>query len=100
MDNAELKAELAIADLIRDLAHAKEAGEKHLAKIVRFVRHREATGPAKDMMTQIGRDEKLCRLLVDLEDQSEIIGMTDFVRDLKMNPSRHRCSPKTAGSKR
>ena len=53
MSNAELKCDLAHADLIRDLAHAREAREKQFAAIVRFVRHREASGPAKDMMEQI-----------------------------------------------
>ena len=41
------------------------------------------------MMEQIRRDEKLCKLLVD-EESSEIIGMTAFVRDLKMKPPRRR----------
>jgi len=45
-------------------------------------------GPAKDMMEQIRRDNKLCKLLIDYEDKSEIIGMTEFVRDLKMKPPR------------
>ncbi len=91
MSNAELKANRPLADLVRDLAHAQEAREKRFAKIVRFVRHREAKGPAKDMMEQIGRDQKLCKLLVDYEEKSEIIGMMEFVRDLKMkSPSRRR----------
>ena len=38
-------------------------------------------------MEKIRRDHKLCRLLVDLEGQSEIIGMTEFVRDLKIKES-------------
>jgi hypothetical protein len=88
MSNAELKENLARADLIRDLAHAQEAREKRFAAIVRYVRHREAMGTAKDMMEQIGRDNKLCKLLVDFEEKSEIIGMTEFVRDLKMKPPR------------
>jgi hypothetical protein len=81
----DLKRELALADLIRDLAHAKEARKKHFAAIVRLVQRREAKGPARDMMEQIRRDKKLCKLLVDYEDQSEIIGMMDFVRELKLN---------------
>ena len=48
------------------------------------------------MMTQIRRDAKLCRLLVDLEDQSEIIGMKEFVRDFKMDPSPSRVAPARA----
>ena len=88
MSNAELKCDLAHADLMRDLAHAQEARKKRFAAIVRFVRHREASGPANDMMTQISADEKLCKLLVDYEDKSEIIDMMEFVRDLKMNPPR------------
>jgi len=85
-----LKANRPLADLVRDLVHAQEARQKRFATIVRFVRHREAKGPAKDMMEQIGRDQKLCKLLVDYEDKSEIIGMMAFVRDLKMKPSGRR----------
>jgi hypothetical protein len=88
MRNAELKSDLALADLIRDLAHAEEARKKQFAAIVRFVQHREAGGPAKDMMQQISRDNKLCNLLADHEDRSEIIGMMEFVRDLKIKPPR------------
>ena len=86
VNNAKLKGDLAIADLIRDLAHAQEAREKQFAAIVRFVQRREAMGAAKDMMAQIRRDERLCRLLVDYEEMSEIIGMRQFVHDLKMKP--------------
>jgi hypothetical protein len=60
------------------------------AAIVRFVQRRQAGGPAKDMLAQIRRDEKLCKLLVDYEEKSEIIGMMQFVRDLKMKPARRR----------
>ena len=84
VNNAKLKGDLAIADLTRDLAHAQEAREKQFAAIVRFVQRREAMGAAKDMMAQIRRDERLCRLLVDYEEMSEIIGMRQFVHDLKM----------------
>ena len=90
MSNAELKCDLALADLVRDLAHAQEAREKRFATIVHYVRNREAMGPAKDMMEQIRRDNKLCKLLVDYEEKSEIIGMTAFVRGLKMKPPRRR----------
>lgn len=85
--NAELKCDLALADLARDLADAHEARRKQFAAIIRFVRHREARGPAKDMMEQIRRDEKLCKLLVEYEERSEIIGMMEFVCDLKTNPA-------------
>ena len=99
MSAAELKGDPAFADLVRDLADAEEARQKHFAAIIRFVRHLEATGPAKDMIKQIRRDEKLCKLLVDHEDRSEIIGMMHFVRDLKMNPpqrpSRRTASPRS-----
>jgi hypothetical protein len=88
MKNAELKRDAALADLTQDLALAQEAREKQFAAIVRFVRHREATGPATDMMAQIRRDNKLCKLLVDYEANSEIIGMTEFVRDLKIKQTR------------
>ena len=83
----ELKADLVLADLIRDIAHAQEARRKRFSAIVRFVRQREALGPAKDIIEQVRRDERLCKLLVDHEDRSEIIGMMHFVRDLKMKAS-------------
>jgi hypothetical protein len=54
--------------------------KKIFAAIVRHVQRREATGPASDIMERIRRDQKLCKLLVDYEEQSEIIGMMDFVR--------------------
>ncbi len=84
MNDDELKCDLALADLIRDRAHAEEARKKQFAAIVRFVRHREAAGPAKDMMKRIRQDEKLSKLLVTYEDKSEIIGMMEFVIELKM----------------
>ena len=80
----ELKSDLALADLIRDLAYAHEARKKRFAAIVRFVQRREASGQAKDMMEQIGRDKNLCKLLADYEAKSEIIGMMEMVRDFKM----------------
>jgi hypothetical protein len=83
MSNAELKVDLAHADLIRDLALAQEARKKRFAAIVRFVQKREASGRAKDIMEQIGRDNKLCNLLVAYEEKSEIVGMMEFVIDLK-----------------
>ena len=83
MNSAELKRDLAHADLIRDLAHAREARKKQFGAIVRFVQRREAKGPAGDVMEQIRRDKKLCKLLVDYEEQSEIIGMMDLVRELE-----------------
>jgi hypothetical protein len=46
MDSAELKRNLAYADLIRDLAHAREARVKLFDAIVRVVQRREATGPS------------------------------------------------------
>jgi hypothetical protein len=99
MGSADLKRELALAHLIRDLAHAKEARRKHFAAIVRLVQRREAKGPAGDMMEQIRRDKKLCKLLVDYEEQSEIIGMLDFVRELKTRPSLCECLPDAKRSK-
>ncbi len=100
MGSADLKRELALADLIRDLAHAREARKKQFAAIVRFVQRREAKGPAGDVMGQIRRDKKLCKLLVDYEEQSEIIGMMDFVRELKIEPALSGGPPDVAGSKR
>jgi hypothetical protein len=90
MTNVEVKDALVLADLNRELARVQEARKKQFAAIVRFVQLREAKGPAKDMMEQIRRDNKLCRLLVDLEDQSEIIAMTELVRDLTMKQSRRK----------
>jgi hypothetical protein len=83
MSSAKLKPDLADADLIRDLAHAKEERRKQFASIVRIVRHREVTGPANEMMDQIRRDQKLCKLLVAYEDNSEIIGMMELLIDFK-----------------
>ena len=65
--------------------------------IVRLVQRREAKGRADDVMEQIRRDKKLCKMLVDYEEQSEIIGMMDFVRDLKIEPSLRRHTPDAAG---
>src|ERR1035437_7812777 len=73
--------------LCRELALAQEARERRFAAIVRFVRRREASGPATDMMEQIGRDSQLCKLLVGYETESEIIGMMELVLDLKMKSS-------------
>ena len=98
MSNAELKRDLVLADLIRDLAYAHEARKKQFAAIARFVRHREALGPTEDAMAQIRRDEKLCKLLVDYEDKSEIIGMMEFLHDLQMNPPQ-RPSRRTASAR-
>jgi hypothetical protein len=74
--------------LCRELALAQEARRKRFAAIVSFVRRREASGPATDMMEQIRRDHQLCKLLVDYETESEIVGVMEFVCDLKMKPSR------------
>src|ERR1700722_16096585 len=82
----------------RELAKFQEVREKQFAAIVRFVRHREAKGLAKDMLLQIARDKKLCQLLVGLEDQSEIIAMTESVRDLKMKQSRGRLRRPSRGA--
>ena len=90
MSSTKLKSKLAPADLIRDMTLAQEARKKRFAAIVRFVRRREASGPAKDMMAQIRRDHQLCELLVEYESASEIIAIIEFMLDLKMNPFR-RC---------
>jgi len=66
----------------------KRHGKRSLRQSSALSERREAMGPAKDMMEQIRRDNKLCKLLIDYEDKSEIIGMTEFVRDLKMKPPR------------
>ena len=82
MTNADLKSDLAHADLVRDLALAQEARRKRFAAIVRLVQRCEASGPAKAMMAQIRRDQQLCRLLVEYEADSEIVGMMEYVCDL------------------
>jgi len=95
MNNSSAKSKKAtrgtqptLADrLCRDLALAQEARGKLFAAIVLFVRRREANGPAKDMMAQIHRDHRLCKLLFDYETESEIIGMMELVFDLKMKSS-------------
>jgi len=88
MRNVELKGALVLADLIRKFAHVEEARAKQFVAIVRFVRNREAKGPARDLLVQIDRDKKLCRLLVEYEEKSEIIGMVELVRALKKKQSR------------
>jgi hypothetical protein len=68
VSSAELKRDPARVDLIRDLAHAREARKKQFAAIVRLVQRREANGPAVDLMEQIRRDKKLCKLFIDYEE--------------------------------
>jgi hypothetical protein len=97
--SADLQRDLAHADLIRDLAHAREKQRKLFATIVRHVQRRETTGPARDMMEQTRQDQKLCKLLADYEDQSEIVGMMDFVREYKIESTLSDGRP-PAGSKR
>ena len=80
----EMKADLVLADLIRDIAHAQEARRKRFSAIVRFVRQREALGPAKDIIEQVRRDEDFGSFLSITKTGPEIIGMMHFVRDLKM----------------
>jgi hypothetical protein len=43
-------------------------GKRRFAAIERFVQRREARGPAKEMMEQIRRDNRPCKLLVDYEE--------------------------------
>ena len=83
MSDTELKSDLAHADLIREIVHAEDGRRKRFVAIVRFVRHGEASGPAKDMTQQIRSDQQLCKMLVDYETQSEIIGMMEFVSAFK-----------------
>jgi hypothetical protein len=77
-----------------------EARKKRFAVVVRFVQLREAKGPAGDMMEQIRRGKKFCKLLVDYQEQSEIIGMMDFVRELKTEPTLRGRPPDVVDSKR
>ncbi len=79
MNTAELKTGLALDKLLQELALAEEVREKRLAATVRFVRRCEATGPAKDMIAQSRRDQRLCQLLAGYD--SEIIGILEFVPD-------------------
>jgi|ERR1700683_3746440 len=83
MTSAEPKNDPAHANLIFKLARAKKAQEKKFAAIVRLVQRREARGPAKDMMLQIRRDQQLCKTLVEYEEESEIVGMIEFMLDVK-----------------
>jgi hypothetical protein len=78
MSTIDLKDQLALADLVRDLARAEERRKKRFAAVLRFVRRGEAIGPARDFMAQIRRDCRLCQLLVDYETESEIIGMMEI----------------------
>ena len=87
MIKGELNGDSTPANLIRDIAIAQEAREKRFAAIVRFVRRCEAMGPAKDMMTQIRRDHRLCKLLYDYETESELIGAMEIVHELKIKSS-------------
>jgi hypothetical protein len=89
-------SDLAYADLVRDLAIAKDRRKKRFAAIVRFFRRYEARGPAGEMMAQIRRDQKLCKLLCIYEADSEIIGIMEFVHDLKIK--RHGARPRQAAS--
>lgn len=84
MNKPTLKDSVAFADLNRDLTLAEAKRQKQFATIVRHIKRREAAGPAKDMMEQIRRDEKLCKLLVDYEDSSELIGRMEFLIDLNI----------------
>ena len=68
--------------------------------IVRLVQRREAKGPAEDMMEQIRLDRNLCNLLVDYEQRSEITGMMDLVREIKIESNLRGCSSDGAGSQR
>jgi hypothetical protein len=84
MSDAKLKSDLSQAGLLRDLERAQERRRAQFAAIVRLIKRRAAVGIANDMMEQIRHDEKLCKLLVAYEDNSEIIGMMKFVIELKV----------------
>jgi hypothetical protein len=75
-----------IDELTIDLARAKLLQEKCFSKIVRFVRWQQKK-PASGSAEQIRRDIRLCELLTEYESQSEIVGMIDFMRDLKKRSS-------------
>ena len=84
---------MAAIGTINRLALAQEAREKLFAAIVRFVRRREASGPAKDMMAQIRCDHQLCNLLVGYETESEIIGIMELMRCRKMRLTSRTLNP-------
>jgi hypothetical protein len=78
MSNLELKSDR-LAELRRDLKIVEECRKTQFAAIVRHIRRRETAGQANGVMVQIRRDEKLCKLLVEYEGSSEVIGMMEFV---------------------
>jgi len=68
--------------LRRELESAKAAQEKRFAQIVRYVR-RERARPATSSAEHMLPDIRLCALLIEYEKNSEIVGMIDFLLDLK-----------------
>ncbi len=78
---ADLADNTGLETLTLDLARAKLLQEKCFSKIVRFVRWQQKK-PASGSAEQIRRDIRLCELLVEYENQSQIVGMIDFLRDL------------------
>jgi hypothetical protein len=73
---------LDVDDLTRDLESAKAAQEKRFTQIVRYVR-RERARPATSNAEHMLPDIRLCALLAEYEKSSEIVGMIDFLLDLK-----------------
>jgi hypothetical protein len=90
MSGIKLNSHQVQADLRRDLERAQEARKKLFAAIIHHVRYREAVGRANGVMKQIRRDEKLCKLLVEYEDRSEVIGMMELMFGLDIE-GLHRC---------
>ena len=78
-----------IDELTLDLVRAKLLQEKCFSKIVRFVRWQQRK-PASGSAEQIRRDVRLCELLTAYEDQSQIVGMIDFLRDLRLREQKRR----------
>jgi hypothetical protein len=74
---------LAIEKLTHKLEVAEAIREKRFTQIVRFFR-RNQKKPASCTADQIRHDIRFCELLTEYGKESEIVGMTDFVRELKI----------------
>jgi hypothetical protein len=74
---------------MHDLGAAKQAQAKRFAQIVRYVK-RERAKPPSDFTAHVRRDFRLAALLAEYETASELVGMIDIVRDIKMRANRAR----------
>ncbi len=87
-ENASMSDEI-IAGLTRDLEAAEQAQAMRFAQIVRHVK-RERSKPPADFGASIRRDMRLATLLVEFENESELVGMIDVVRDIRIRADRDR----------